>query len=109
MLFLLHQREKFLSCLATECVGVLELEYPQYNIMSEKKNKGGKPFKAKNSRRWTDLEIKPFLTSPLSAQTFSRLQAFLCVKGTDLKIIFLILFYDFSFAASLIYGFFIPV
>ena len=58
---MLHQREKFLSCLATECVGVLELEYPQYNnIMSEKKNKGGKPSKAKNSRRLTDLELDCF-------------------------------------------------
>ena len=52
---MLHQREKFLSCLATECVGVLELEYPQYNIMSERKNKGGKP-----SNRWTDLELDCF-------------------------------------------------
>ena len=60
MLFLLLQRETFLSCLATECVGVLELQYPQYNtIMSEKKSKGGKS-KAKNNRRWTDLELYCF-------------------------------------------------
>ena len=57
---LLLQRETFLSCSATECVGVLELQYPQYNtIMSEKKSKGGKS-KAKNNRRWTDLELDCF-------------------------------------------------
>ena len=56
MLFLLNQREKLLSCLATECVGVLF----QYSIMSDKKIKGGKQSKAKNNRRWTDLELDCF-------------------------------------------------
>ena len=56
MLFLLNQREKLLSCLATECVGVLL----QYSIMSDKKIKGGKQSKAKNNRRWTDLELDCF-------------------------------------------------
>ena len=49
----LNQRVKVLSCLATECVGV----FLQYSIMGDKKIKQSK---AKNNRRWTDLELDCF-------------------------------------------------
>ena len=50
---LLNQREKVLSCLATECVGV----FLQHSIMGDKKIKQSK---ANNNRRWTDLELDCF-------------------------------------------------
>ena len=53
MSFFLNQREKVHSCLATECVGVLL----QYSIMGDKKIKQSK---AKNNRRWADLELDCF-------------------------------------------------